>query len=263
MTPRMQAAMARSATGHKLLMAALVAGDPHPDATLDAMSALATHGVDLIELILPSSDPTFHGPVIQRAMARALRERITMADVMELIARFRAQHATPICLSSYTNRLLAHGFEAVASQLAASGGDGLMITDRTFEGAAEVQAALAPYDLSFAPAIAAETPPARAAMIRDAAPAFCIWAGHIGNELGDRARALDALQALAPGRAPVLASAQISEPAQAAQVAQRAQGVLIGSAFIWIVEGRGPELLDRLGSFAQRVRQSLDEVADL
>ena len=43
--------------------------------------------------------------------------------------------------------------------------------------------------------------------------------------------------------------------------ADRAQGVLIGSAFIWIVEGRGPELLERLGRFAQRVRQSLDEVA--
>src|SRR5882757_8371897 len=92
----------------------ITAGDPDLATTNSLLIELAQAGADVIELGVPFSDPVADGEVIQRASERALRNRVTLADVLNCIAQTRVQISTPIVLFSYFNPLLQLGEERLA-----------------------------------------------------------------------------------------------------------------------------------------------------
>src|SRR5690554_7483703 len=139
------------ATERPIFMAALVAADPFLDATLDYMTVLADEGADLIELILPFSDPTYHGAVIQRASARALGEEVTWDEIVELGQRFRQTHQTPVILSTYYNRVLSRGVQPLMARQGAAVFDGAMVTELPFAQWAELRAVQCDEDLELTP----------------------------------------------------------------------------------------------------------------
>ncbi|MDG1924975.1 MAG: tryptophan synthase subunit alpha, partial [Pseudomonadales bacterium] len=92
----------------KSLVAYIVAGDPHPDQTVDLMHTLVAEGVDIIELGVPFTDPEAEGPVIQLAHERALVHQVTLLKVLEMVATFRLEDATtPVVLMGYLNPIEA------------------------------------------------------------------------------------------------------------------------------------------------------------
>src|ERR1700691_5773096 len=93
------------------LVAYITAGDPSLDATLKIVLAAAEAGADVIELGVPFSDPVADGPTIQRASERALAGGTTLAGVIELVGRLRAQTDVPLVLFSYYNPILQMGLE--------------------------------------------------------------------------------------------------------------------------------------------------------
>lgn len=254
---------------HKLLMGALVAGDPHVELSIKAAQAFIAGGVDVIEIIAPSAHPAYHGPVIQRAMARALKAHTRLDDVLELARTLRLTHTrTPLLLSLYAQALLAHGagegLDAAAARIAAAGFDGLMVTDLPWEHAAAWRARLAAHGLALIPFIAATTPAARQRQIAATSPPLAVWTGHTGGDLsGDpalRERLLLNLaqkQQLTPAL-PLVASMQITTGLEARAVADACHGALVGSSLIWLIEGKGPDLSARLEANVADLREHLD-----
>ena len=92
---RIDAAFAKlRAAGRTALIPYVAAGDPSRDAMLPILHRLVAAGADVIELGVPFSDPMADGPVIQRASERALAQGVGLADVLAMVAAFRATDAT-------------------------------------------------------------------------------------------------------------------------------------------------------------------------
>jgi len=128
--------------GEMGLIAYVTAGDPSLDATEKIVLAAAEAGADVIELGVPFSDPVADGPTIQRASERALRSGTTLASVLGLTRRIRAQSDAPLVLFSYFNPVLQMGLETFAAAAADAGADGVLATDLTPEEASEYRAAV-------------------------------------------------------------------------------------------------------------------------
>ena len=91
----------------KALVAYLVAGDPDMDSTLEIMHLFVKSGVDIIEVGVPFTDPIAEGPIIQRAHDRAIRKKVSLEDIFDLIEKFRSKDdETPLVLMGYLNSFI-------------------------------------------------------------------------------------------------------------------------------------------------------------
>ncbi|MBA2663273.1 MAG: tryptophan synthase subunit alpha [Bradymonadaceae bacterium] len=248
-----------AADGRPLLMGALVAGDPHVEATLKYMSILAEQGVDIIELIVPFSDPTYHGPVIQRACARAIHEDVGWSDICELAARFRERFETPIVASSYFNRFLAMGLENCARQMSAAGVDAVMIADLPWDESQGVEQSFAAHGIAIIRSVAPTTSTERFQSMAEGARGFIVWTGHSGGEVTISTESFKAAMAgfHQHTQLPIIASMKVSTGEEAAEVGEFADGVLVGSALVWLIEGRGADLSERIRRFVDDLRRHL------
>ncbi|MFZ3133000.1 MAG: tryptophan synthase subunit alpha [Desulfosporosinus sp.] len=129
MSKRLEAVFSQPAKGKTRLVVYLMAGDPTPETTLRRIKGLADHGVDVLELGVPFSDPIADGPVIQAAGERALKGGMTLAKTLELVRKFRASHETPVLLMGYLNPLLRFGWDKFVQNAVEAGVDGLILPD--------------------------------------------------------------------------------------------------------------------------------------
>lgn len=123
--------------GGKALIPYITAGDPDLQKTSEILDFLASHGADVIEVGVPFSDPMADGPVIQRAMERALQAGATLKKVLKAVKDFRRRHVTPVVLMGYYNPFLAYGLEAFAQDAHDAGVDGVLTVDLPPEEAGE------------------------------------------------------------------------------------------------------------------------------
>ncbi len=116
--------------GRKALIPFVTAGDPNPKVTVALMHTLVESGADVIELGVPFSDPMADGPVIQRASERALKHKVGLRDVLQMVADFRSKDAlTPVVLMGYGNPIEAMGWEKFSQRCAEVGVDGVLTVD--------------------------------------------------------------------------------------------------------------------------------------
>jgi tryptophan synthase alpha chain len=116
--------------GRKALIPFVTAGDPNPSITVALMHELVVAGADVIELGVPFSDPMADGPVIQRASERALKHKVGLRDVLQMVAEFRSRDTTtPVVLMGYGNPIEAMGWEQFAKRCAEVGVDGVLTVD--------------------------------------------------------------------------------------------------------------------------------------
>jgi len=115
----------------------ITAGDPTLQKTAEMLAYLATHGADIIEVGVPFSDPMADGPVIQKAMERALSGGATLRKILETIREFRTRYETPIILMGYYNPFYAYGFEMFSRDARSAGVDGVLTVDLPPEEAGE------------------------------------------------------------------------------------------------------------------------------
>jgi tryptophan synthase alpha chain len=116
-------------TGKKAFIPYITAGDPDLSKTLELLTILAENGADIIELGVPFSDPMADGPVIQRAMERALKSGTTLKKVLQTVRNFKSRYSVPIVLMGYFNPFYAYGIEAFAKDAGAAGADAVLTVD--------------------------------------------------------------------------------------------------------------------------------------
>lgn len=255
----------RRSAGRKVLAAFITAGDPDAAATVPAMQALVAGGADLIELGVPFSDPEADGPAIQASSERALARGATLAQVLDIAAKFRAADAaTPVLLMGYLNQFLKMGCAAFCERGAAAGVDGAIVVNMPPEEAAGFKAEAHRHGLNLVFLLSPTTTFARAAVIAAEASGFLYYVSFKGvtGAAGLDAAAVGArLTALRPhtGELPVLVGFGIRNGAAAAQVAAHADGVVVGSALVETM-GAAPRdaIVPRLTAQVREIRAALD-----
>ncbi len=227
-------------------VAYLCAGDPDFDTSLAACRAVIEAGADVLELGVPFSDPLADGLTNQLAAQRALDGGMTAARVFELVRRIRETSQVPIVFYTYYNLVFSNGVEAYIRMAKAAGVDGMLTLDLPPEEAGEVLAACAKHDVKTVFIVAPTTPAARLPVIGAVATGFIYYVSREGvTGVRDQVAANipEAVAAIRKHTAlPVVVGFGISTREQVRQVAQAADGVVVGSALVNVIKA---SLLDR------------------
>jgi tryptophan synthase alpha chain len=226
--------------GRAALVGYLTAGDPTPERTAPIVAALERGGVDLIELGVPFSDPIADGPVIQRGADRALKAGTTVTKVLEIARQIRATSEIPLLLFTYLNPVLRYGLDKLAHDAKAAGIDGCLLTDVSVEEAGPFVEAMRKAGLDTVFLAAPTSTEARLKLVAQYSTGFVYLVSRLGVT-GERSSLSGSLGELiekvrAVTKAPIAAGFGISTPEQAAQVAQMADGVVVGSALVRLIE---------------------------
>jgi tryptophan synthase alpha chain len=247
----------------RALVAYFTAGDPSLAITRRLVVEAARRGADVIELGIPFSDPLADGPVIQRATQRALAAGVTLPRVLELVREMRGEVSAPLVFLTYYNPILAFGLKAFCRTSVEAGIDGVIVADLPPEEASPLRTEAVAAGLDLIHLVAPTSTPERMRKIARASEGF-IYMVSLTGVTGERAAlAPDLTQQLRALRAittkPVCVGFGIGTPEQAALVGRAADGVIVGSAIVRLVEQHGgsPELLARVGDFIAGLKAPL------
>lgn len=217
-------------------VAYLCAGDPDFDTSLAACRTLIEHGVDVLELGVPFSDPLADGLTNQLAAQRALESGMTVAKVFELVRRIREFSDVPVVFYTYYNLVFANGVDAYVRAARAAGVDGMLTLDLPPEEAGEVAAACRTHGLETVFIVAPTTPESRIAKIAAVAGGFIYYVSREGVTGVRDQVAGNIPEMLARIRRhttlPVVVGFGVSTRAQVGQIAAMADGVVVGSALV-------------------------------
>ena len=203
-----------------------------------AIDTLVSEGADIIELGVPFSDPFADGAVIRSAAYEALKQGVTLADVLALAKRVRERHPkTGLVLFSYYNLLFANGLDRFADAAADAGIDAVLAVDLPLEEREELLAVLRPRGISYVPLIAPNTPMERVKESAQGLDNTFLYVITVKGITGarkelpsDLASRLDAIRAAV--ELPIAAGFGISTKEQAEEVCRHADGYIIGSALV-------------------------------
>jgi len=230
------------AQGERALITYFTAGDPSFDDTRRLVAAAERGGADVVELGVPFSDPIADGPVIQRAAARALAAGATLPRVLETVATLRLELSVPLVLLTYYNPILALGLKAFARAAADAGVDGVIVADLPPEEAVPLASEADAVGLDLVHLVAPTSTAARVRLIARRSRGF-IYLVSLTGVTGERAELSAELEAqmrtlrLVTTK-PVCVGFGISRPDQVAAVGRLADGVIVGSALVRLVEER-------------------------
>jgi len=253
------------ARGERALMPYFTAGDPSLADTRRLVVEAARRGADVIELGVPFSDPLADGPVVQRAGTRALAAGATVPRVLETVAALRAETDVPLVLMTYYNPVLAFGLKAFVRTAVDAGADGAIVVDMPPEESEPLasEAVAAGLDLVY---MAAPTSTLqRVRLIAKTSRGF-IYVVSLTGVTGERqelpaelASQIDVLRGVTDK--PLCVGFGISTPAHAAAVGRIADGAVVGSAIVRLVEARtgSPTLVDDVGKFIAELKAPLRE----
>lgn len=253
-----QAFAQAKAEGRSLLIGYLPAGFPTGEQSIELMIAMIDHGVDLVEVGLPYSDPLMDGPVIQEAVDLALNGGATTDTVIEVVKAV-SDHGGTAVVMSYWNPIERYGVDKFANELMKNGGSGLITPDLTIEEAGPWIAAATEHHIDPIFLVAPSSTDARIAAIAAHTRGF-IYAASIMGVTGAREQVSSMAPELvqrvrAQTDLPVAVGLGVSTGAQAADISRYADGVIVGSAFVRAAQSGGVEAVAELAAeLAQGVR---------
>jgi tryptophan synthase alpha chain len=245
------------------LMPYLMGGYPDVAGSARLGETLVEAGADLIELGIPFSDPLADGPVIQAAGEQALRAGATFDAVLDGVAKPLAERV-PVAVMCYTNPIIARGSDAVAGRLAEIGIAGLIVPDLPVDESGELRDACDRAGVALVPLVAPTTTPERVERTAEAARGF-IYVVSVTGVTGERNELPPELESVVEqvrkaASVPVAVGFGIGTAAQAAQVGEIADGVIIGTRLVRAVADAS-SLDVGLGEAADFTRQAAAALA--
>lgn len=247
---------ARRDAGHKLLVPYVTGG--LGEDWLDVVRACAAAGADAVEVGIPFSDPVMDGPTIQAASEEALRQGTNLDEILDGLAEVDA--GVPLVAMTYVNLVFHKGYERFAAEAVRSGVSGVILPDLPMEEMGEWEPSAVAAGLETVMLASPLTPDARLAVLCRRSRGY-VYGVNLLGVTGERTSVTDTAVVLAKRLKattdlPVIMGFGISTPAQAADLAQHADGVIVGSALMRLrLEGGGPE---RIGDEVAALRAALD-----
>ena len=256
-------------SGRKAFVAFVTAGDPDFDTSLQILESLPTAGADIIEVGMPFSDPMADGPSIQASSLRALRANMTLEQTLRLVDQFRkTDNETPIVLMGYYNPIYRYGPDKFVHECAARGVDGLIVVDLPPEEDRELCDPALTAGLHWIRLVTPTTNDERIASVLKNVSGFVYYISVLGvtgtkevvteqvSVAVDRLRNYTDL--------PIAVGFGIKTPERAKAVSEVADGIVIGSAIVDLVQNNidlagtpEPELLTKVKDFVSDISKSI------
>jgi tryptophan synthase alpha chain len=249
----------------KALIPFITAGDPSPQLTVPLLHALVEAGANVIELGVPFSDPMADGPTIQRASERALKHKVSLRDVLGMVAEFRKKDSvTPLVLMGYGNPIEAMGWEPFAKRCAEVGVDGVLTVDFPPEESHEAFGHLQRHGIDPIFLLAPTTNDERIAKVAKQARGYVYYVSlkgvtGAGNlDLGDIARKIPQLKKHIT--LPIGVGFGIRDAETALAVAKLCDGVVVGSRIVQEIENSTEQnVVANVGKLVKELRLAVDQ----
>ena len=241
------------------LVGYLPIGYPDLATSIEAAITLTQHGVDMLELGLPYSDPVIDGPTIQAATTKALENGFRLRHAFEAVREISAASDAPILCMTYFNPVLSYGVDRFAADLAEAGGAGLITPDLVPEEAGEWLAASAAHDLDRVFLAAPTSSEARLRRATELSRGFTYVVSTMGitgarSDVDERARGLVERLREVSDR-PLAVGIGISTGAQVADVLTYADGAIVGSRLVTALGDGIDALADVADGLAEGTRR--------
>lgn len=241
----------------------ITVGDPDLKTTEQLIPILEKSGASMIELGVPFSDPMADGPTIQRANERALKNNIHLTQIFSLVKKIRIQSQIPIILMGYYNPVLQYGLKNFARDCHQSGVDGLIIVDLPVEESQPLKKELKnkPVDLIYLLTPTSEHE--RIQLVAKHGRGFVYYVSFTGTTGALKLNIQDVKKNVARIRSqiklPINVGFGISTPAHVRSVSSFADGVVVGSAIVKIIEkfGKGKKLLSEIETHVKKMIRPL------
>ena len=245
----------------KALIAYVTVGYPSIEATLEVVLLLASNGCDIIELGIPFSDPLADGATIQKASFEALKKGVGPKLCLELVGKLRQMVDTPLVFMTYFNPVLSYGLEEFCRDCSSSGIDGLIVPDLPPEEGTALEAITRRQKLDLIYLLAPTSTEERIRCVAERSRGFIYLVSVTGvtGAREDLPAELEAFVTRVRGfcRQPLCIGFGISTPEQARQVAGMADGVIVGSRLIQLMEA--DRSLAQVRDFIKKLRIALDQ----
>jgi tryptophan synthase alpha chain len=251
------------AKGEKALIAYIMAGDPSLTETEQLVLAFEKAGADIIELGVPFSDPIADGPVIQQAAERALRNGTSLRQVLTTVQSLRQRTQIPLVLMLYFNSIHAMGIDVFCQAASEAGIDGLIVPDMPPDEAGPLKEPAAAAGLRLIFLLAPTSTAARRTYVARESQGFLYYVSITGitgakiqnmPEVGKNVKKIR--QAT---KTPIAVGFGVSTPADAADVAAMADGVIVGSAIVKKIAAnqQKPDMVSTVAAFIGSLKAAI------
>ena len=244
----------------KAFITFVTCGDPDLETTKSVIRSLQDNGADLIELGIPFSDPTAEGPVIQAANTRALSGGVTTDSIFSMLEEMRGEIKVPMVFMTYANVVFSYGTERFVKRCKDVDIKGLILPDVPYEEREDFAPACEKEGLSLI-SMVAPTSSDRISMISKQAKGFIYLVSSLGVT-GTRSEITTDIGAITKiikqnSGTPVAVGFGISNPEQARKMAVNADGVIVGSAIVRLLEKHGKEAAEPIGEFTRSMKDAI------
>lgn len=244
----------------KAFIGFLTAGDPDLETTKKVIKKMAEAGCSLVEVGIPFSDPIAEGPVIQNANIRALKNNVTTDDVFRMVKEVKEEVDIPMVFMTYLNVLFKYGYERFLTNAKDAGICGVIIPDMPYEEKAELQQVASKYDIEVVSLIA-PTSEDRIKMIASDAEGFIYTVSSLGVT-GVRSEIKTDLESITKAikevtDIPVAIGFGINTPEQAKKYSEIADGVIVGSAIVKIIEKYGKDAPEKVYEYVKSMTDAI------
>ncbi|MFX1369372.1 MAG: tryptophan synthase subunit alpha [Promethearchaeota archaeon] len=242
----------------KAFIAYITVGYPSMEKTVEIAAILAKKGCDIIELGIPFSDPLADGATIQKASFQAIKNGVNIDTCFEVAEKLKKINK-PLVFMSYYNPILNYGLQEFSLHCARTGIDGLIVPDLPPEESIDLESLLRKYRIPLIYLLSPNSTEERIRIVALRSRGFIYLTSIVG--LTGTRETLSAelekfiLRVKNITRQPLCVGFGISTPEQAKKAAKNADGVIIGSRIIQLLDDK-----DKLSEFITETRQALDSV---
>ena len=244
----------------KAFIGFVTGGDPNIEKTKEFVLHMIQAGADLIEIGIPFSDPIAEGPVIQEANNRALSAGATVEKLFTLAADLRKETDVPLVFLTYLNPVFHYSYDKFFKRCADSGLDGIIIPDLPFEEQPPVREAAVKHGIDLISLIA-PTSQERIKEIAKSASGFIYLVSSMGVT-GVRSEITTDLSSITAAiksvtEIPVAIGFGIHTAEQASLMAKIADGVIVGSAIVKIIEKHGTDSAEHVYRYVKEMKEAI------
>ncbi|MCE5324636.1 tryptophan synthase subunit alpha [bacterium] len=247
--------------GDKALVCFITGGDPDFETTKDLTLKIFESGADIVEIGIPFSDPLADGPTIQSASFRALQAGASVKGIFDNVRSIRALCDKPIVLMTYYNPVQKYGIKKFADDAASAGADGVIMVDLPVEEASEWKSASDSARIATIFLLAPTSTKERIALTANMASGFIYCVSRTGVTGARSSVPADLKQLVntikSASGLPVVIGFGISKPEHVRQVTEFADGAVVGSALVSIVDksADSAEAIERTGDFVKELKK--------
>ncbi len=240
----------------------ITAGDPDLKTTKELVLEMERRGADIIELGIPFSDPIADGPTIQAAGIRAMKHKISLENILELVKDLRKKTEVPLVLMTYYNLFFNYGIEKFVIQARENGVDGVIAADLPIEEASELKRYARKNNLDTIFLASPTSPPQRLKLIAKETRGFIYYVSLTGVTGARKKLPEDLIFSLKRvkrfTKKPIAVGFGISKPEHIRKIRRYADGAVVGSAIISVIEKnlKSKDLVKKVGDFVERLAQA-------